>query len=108
MKVSNMTSTNGNAIPNQFIITEKGNGANGNFIKKEVFQSYQSVICERIIWDPKDCEGFRANSIDITLDRNKWDYSTTTGKYRNQFLRETKKETERKIASGEYILADLN
>jgi hypothetical protein len=32
----------------------------------------------------------------------------TTGKYRNQFLGETKKDTEAKIKSGEYILADLN
>jgi hypothetical protein len=44
----------------------------------------------------------------IYLDRNKWDYSTTTGKYRNQFLGETKKETQAKIDSGEYILTDLN
>lgn len=36
------------------------------------------------------------------------DYSVTTGKYRNQFLGETKKETEAKIKSGEYILTDLN
>ena len=35
------------------------------------------------------------------------DYSVTTGKYRNQFLGETKKETEAKIKSGEYILTDL-
>jgi hypothetical protein len=43
-----------------------------------------------------------------SLDRSKWDYSQTTGKYRNQFLGETKKETEAKIASGEYELIDLN
>jgi hypothetical protein len=42
------------------------------------------------------------------IDKNKWDYSTTTGKYRNQFLGETKKETQAKIDSGEYILTDLN
>ncbi len=42
------------------------------------------------------------------LDREKWDYSKTTAKYRNLFLGETTKETEAKIKSGAYILADLN
>ena len=42
------------------------------------------------------------------LDQNSWDYSVTTGKYRNQFLNETKKETEAKIKSGEYRLVNLN
>ena len=42
------------------------------------------------------------------LDENKWDYSVTTGKYRNIFLNETEKETEAKIKSGEYILSNLN
>ena len=32
-----------------------------------------------------------------------WDYSKTTGKYRNMFLNETKKDTLAKIKSGEYI-----
>ena len=45
---------------------------------------------------------------DIYLDRNYWDYSVTTSKYRNLFLGETKRETEKKIKSGEYILTDLN
>jgi len=37
---------------------------------------------------------------------DKWDYSTTTGKYRNIFLGEDKKETERKIKDGIYTLLD--
>lgn len=49
MKVKNMTSSNGNTIANQFILSETGNGANGNFVKKEVFQSYDSIICEYFI-----------------------------------------------------------
>lgn len=61
------------------------------------FQSYQSVIA----FVP-NCNG------QIVLDADKWDYSVTTGKYRNQFLGETKKETEKKIKSGEYVLANLN
>ena len=99
MKVKNMTSVNGNTIPNQFIISEEGRGANGNFIKKEVFQSYNSIIVERIIWKDR---------VDIKLDRNKWNYSKTTSKYRNLFLGKTTKETQKKIDSGAYILDDLN
>ena len=44
----------------------------------------------------------------ITLDKHFWSYSRTTGKYRNTFLGETKKETLKKIDSGEYELAELN
>ena len=99
MKVENMTGRTGRAVANQFIITEEGKGANGNFLRKEVFQSYGSVIAIRTVW-PDETR--------IELDTKCWDYSTTTGKYRNQFLGETKKETQAKIDSGEYILADLN
>lgn len=99
MKVENMQSSRGNAVPNQFVISDEGRGANGNFIRREVFQSYSTRIAERVVWP----DGVR-----ITLDRDAWDYSKTTGKYRNQFLRETKKETQAKIAAGVYELADLN
>ena len=99
MKVYNMKNQKGKEIPNQFIIEEEGHGANGNFIKKEVFQSYHSIIAERIFWEDR---------IDTTLDKNCWDYSTTTGKYRDLFLGESKKETDQKIKSGEYKLENLN
>jgi hypothetical protein len=99
MKVSNMVSGSGNSIPNQFIITDEGRGALGNFKLRETFQSYSATIATRITWD--DC-------IKIKLDSKYWNYSTTTSRYRNQFLGETTKETQVKIASGEYILADLN
>jgi hypothetical protein len=99
MKIYNMKSSSGREVANQFIISEEGHGANGNFIKKEVFQSYKSVIAERVIWNDRT---------DITLDKNYWDYSTTTGKYRNQFLGEGIEETRKKIASGVYKLDDLN
>ena len=100
MKVQNMTSSRGNKIANQFIITTEGRGALGNFTKRTVFQSYDSIIVRRTIWPD--------NAPDIELDKTYWDYSVTTGKYRNQFLGETKKETQKKIDSGEYILTDLN
>jgi len=88
MKVQNMRSSRGNDVPNQFII----NCDDGS----EVFQSYRSVICRR----------YPAGTTEI--DSTYWDYSRTTGKYRNQFLGETKAETQKKIDSGEYILTDLN
>ena len=87
MKVRNMTSNrSGKEVANQFIITDKG---------KEVFQSYRTIIA--IIENGK-----------ITLDRDKWNCSVTTGKYRNLFLGEGKKETETKIKTGEYKLKNLN
>ena len=88
IKVRNMRSPNGNDVPNQFMIDE------GN---KVYFQSYNSIIAMI------DYDNGKAY-----LDRRYWDYSVTTGKYRNQFLGENKAETQRKIDSGEYILADLN
>lgn len=109
MKLINMKSPSGKEVPNQFIISEEGRGANGNFIKKEVFQSYQSVIAERIFWRKEDIQGIPgAKEVEVTLDEKYWDYSTTTGKYRNQFLGEGIEDTRKKIASGEYKLADLN
>ena len=99
MKVRNITDRTGREIANQFIIEDEGNGSLGNFKKREIFQSYKSVIAVKIEWDDKT---------EVKLDSKYWNYSVTTGKYRNQFLGETKKETEAKIKSGEYILADLN
>lgn len=86
MKVYNMTSTSGNKVANQFIIED---GAT------EYFQSYNSIIGKI------DKDG-------VTLDEYYWDYSTTTGKYRNLWLNEKKAETQKKIDSGEYKLANLN
>jgi len=87
VKVENMQSPNYNDVPNQFIIQAK---------EGRYFQSYSTVIA------------FIPNTGKIVLDENKWDYSKTTGKYRNIFLRETRKETERKIKEGIYLLAELN
>ncbi len=84
--VTNMVSNKGNKIANQFIIyTTEGS----------IFQSYNSTIV-------------KIENGKTYLDLNKWDYSKTTGKYRNIFLNENKKQTEEKIKSGEYILTDLN
>ncbi len=87
MKVRNMTNSNENKVANQFEI-EADNG-------DRFFQSYNSIIV-------------KLSAGRVTLDRHYWDYSRTTGKYRNIFLHEPKKETEAKIKSGEYTLANLN
>ena len=98
MKVQNMTSSKGNKIANQFIIEEKG-GIMGNFSNRQTFQSYDSVIAVKTVWE---------DETRIELDQAYWDYSVTTGKYRNIFLGENKKATQAKIDSGEYKLENFN
>lgn len=104
MKVQNMVSAKGNSIPNQFIITgipsEIKQEGNPTVVHMEQFQSYDSMIVRIYHYD----DGVKK----VFLDKHFWDYSLTTGKYRNQFLGETKKETQAKIDSGEYQLIDLN
>jgi len=68
-------------VKNQFVLKDD----QGN----EFLQSYNSIIVKRDI------------NNNISLGSN-WDYNKTTGKYRNLYLGETKKETEAKIKSGEY------
>jgi len=88
IKVSNMKSPSnrGGEVPNQFEIRTDD---------ATYFQSYNTVIAVR-------------TNGKVYLDKEGWDYSKTTGKYRNEFLNETKKETEAKIKSGEYTLTNLN
>lgn len=86
MKVSNMTNNKGNKVANQFVIQDG---------QDTYFKSYDSIIVKR-------------TGGKIVLDERFWDYSVTTGKYRNLFLDETKKETQAKIDSGEYSLTNLN
>ena len=87
VKVRNMYGRTGREVPNQFIInTDQGT----------YFQSYNSIIA------------FKDNNSKVTLDEYYWDYSRTTGKYRNEFLGEYRDLTKDKILSGEYKLANLN
>ena len=60
------------------------------------FQSYKTIIAKI------------SNAGQTVLDKNYWDYSVTTGKYRNKFLNECIAETRKKIKQGLYKLADLN
>ena len=87
MKVRNMELSSGNTVANQFTIRHNG---------CVYFQSYQTIIA------------IQHKNGSISLDRDKWDYSATTGKYRNQFLGEGIAETREKIKLGVYKLKDLN
>jgi len=84
-------------IPN--IKVEQFYGKNQfKIITKEgiLFQSYGSTIV------------FVDTLGNTALDEKYWDYSKTTGKYRNKFLGEGIDETRRKIENREYILMNLN
>tara|TARA_R100000697_G_scaffold49046_1_gene62321 strand:- start:802 stop:1071 length:270 start_codon:yes stop_codon:yes gene_type:complete len=85
--VSNMHSTNGNLVPNQFkIYTSEGS----------YFQSYRTIIA------------FIDNNGKVFLDEDSWDYSRTTSKYRNLFLNKNTQEIKQLINEGEYKLKNLN
>lgn len=94
MKVTQMISPRtGRPVANQFTIE----GPDG-----EYFQSYRSIVAFR--------GNFVAGERDrkILLDRDTWDYSRTTAKYRNEFLGMSTKEIEEAIKSGRIQLANLN
>ena len=61
------------------------------------FQSYSTVVAKKRLKDGQ-----------IFLDKNHWNYSRTTARYRNCFLREGIADTRKKIESGEYKLVNLN
>lgn len=75
-------------VPNQFIIETP---------TFEVFQSYNSIIAIRNKQTGK-----------VALDKETWNYSNTTSKYRRDFLGEGIDETRRKVEAGEYSMENLN
>lgn len=85
--ILNMKSSRGNKVPNQFIIWTD---------EEQFFQSYQTII------------GKRDNEGNVFLDQNKWDYSVTTSKYRNQWLSMNTKEIKKGIDDGTIQLINLN
>ena len=95
MKVENMKSERtGKAIPNQFLIRDKG------YIW---FQSYKSTI------------GVVTPDNILLLDRDKWDYSRTTAKYRNAFVATyfnskyaSRDGIEEGVDDGKIIMTGLN
>ena len=87
-KVRNFTSKrSGSEIANQFII---------EIPKGTYFQSYDSIIV------------FKRNDGQVFLDKQYWNYSVTTGKYRKLFLKEDIAQTRYKILMKEYKLKNLN
>lgn len=87
VKIENMINNKGNTVKNQFIIhTNDG----------VYFQSYKSIIA------------FIDNRDNVYLDSYYWDYSVTTSKYRNQFLKTDTQDTKKGIAEGMIKLVDLN
>lgn len=97
--VENMEGYSHDVIKNQFIIF-------GSIVynkkrwRTEIFQSYNTIIALQVTMP---------NHSPITvLDNNDWDYSTTTGKYRNKFLNYNKNVTLKKINDGSILLMDLN
>lgn len=95
MKVRQMTTANPYPAANQFIIRQ----SIGDQVWIDTFQSYDSTIAS--ITHNHGTES-------VELDETYWDYSRTTGKYRNMFLGEMMSDTRAKIKSGEYKLANLN
>lgn len=76
LKVENIKN-NGRSVPNQFLISYTENNK-----EYKIFQSYSSIILK---WE-------NDSLIEVEAD---WDYSRTTGKYRNILIRMNKKEFEK-------------
>jgi len=88
-KIENLTSSRGKKIVNQFIITNE----EGQF-----FQSYESIIAFKPN-DPME---------PILLDCKYWNFSSTTSKYRNQFLKCESKDIKKMTKDGDIIFVNLN
>lgn len=83
VRVESMQSRNGNDVPNQFIIyADYG----------VMFRSYGSNIA------------FKPYDENILYLGEDWDYSKTTGKYRNEFLGYGVAELRARIADGRAIV----
>lgn len=86
MKVTNLRSSRGNKVPNQYSI-ETGNSI--------IFQSYDSIIAE-------------VSKGIIYLDPVYYNYSKTTSKYLYMFLNMNKKEIQEGLRTGKIQFKNLN
>jgi hypothetical protein len=92
ISVNNMTSLNGNYVPNQFKIK----------INNDVyFQSYQTIIAVKKL-------NVNLGDYGIILDKNALNYSKTTSKYLYKFLGMNRKTIEELIKTKEIKLRNLN
>ena len=92
MRVRPMHTNSGNIAKEQHILTD--------VYGDEYFISYTSTIVKKS-WS-------EVIGVKVYLDKKFGNCSKTTGKYRNMFLGETKKETQKKIDNGIYKLINLN
>ena len=92
--VEQMTSRSGNVVPNQTILSD---------MTGRTFVSYGS----KIVYQSKD----RASDglpLEIIVDENYWDYSRTTGKYRNEFMNMGVQDVRDHIKEGRIQVGNLN
>ena len=92
--VEQMTSRSGNVVPNQTILSD---------MTGKTFVSYGS----KIVYQSKD----RASDglpLEIIVDENYWDYSRTTGKYRNEFMNMGVQDVRDHIKEGRIQVGTLN
>lgn len=92
--VEQMTSRSGNVVPNQTILSD---------MTGKTFVSYGS----KIVYQSKD----RASDglpLEIIVDENYWDYSRTTGKYRNEFMNMGVQDVRDHIKEGRIQVGNLN
>jgi hypothetical protein len=94
MKVVNMQNGNGRGVPNQFVIYGAVIEIEGELVEGTMFQSYESNIA------------FKPYNSDVIYLGDDWEYSVTTGKYRNLFLGIDKKELQQRIKSGRAVILE--
>lgn len=86
----------------------------GSYTKKDAKRQGQQSCWHITTSDGVACKSynviiaFRDALGRVFIDDNYWNYSRTTAKHRGEFLNEGREATERKIASGKYILCNLN
>ncbi len=92
--VEQMTSRSGNVVPNQVIISD---------IEGKTFVSYGS----KIVFLSRN-NGSDGLPLEIVVDETYWDYSRTTGKYRNEFMNMGVQEVRNHIKTGRIKVGNLN
>jgi hypothetical protein len=92
--VEQMTSRSGNTVPNQTILSD---------MTGKTFVSYGS----KIVYQSKT-KGSDGLPLEIIVDETYWDYSRTTGKYRNEFMNMGVQEVRNHIKNGRIKVGNLN
>jgi hypothetical protein len=92
--VEQMTSRSGNVVPNQTILSD---------MTGKTFVSYGS----KIVYQSKD-RGSDGLPLEIIVDEHYWDYSRTTGKYRNEFMNMGVQDVRNYIKECRIKLGNLN